>query len=794
MEARSDDALARLLAHADMRVRQEAQFELAARGGEAWQTLARIAGSKESTLAADPCRSGAWARPPGRCATAIARASGARSSPCSLIADPEVRAQAAKVLGEAKEPRAFDSADRPARRRQPAGPLLRGDRAGQARPLRGGRAASGMLRVNDDRDPYLRHAGVMGLAGSGKPRGGRRRSATSRPRRRMGVLLGLATGRRSRDRPVPGRSRSPARARSRPGDQRRADRRGVARLAALPVSRARRLPLVRRVLNANFRLGRPEHAAFWPRPPSGRTCRTQRGAGAWRCWPTGPSRRAATRLSGSGGRFRLGRRRPAAAALRAQARHALRHVARERPQPRRCSPPRRSRSRRPARLSSALAGGSTDRPDRARAVGAQGPRPTERSPVESTPLDERCSCPGPGAAPRRFGCSPRSIPPRRSRRFKTGSRMARRLERQGAIAILAAMPGEAARRPCSSWLDRLIAGQVPAEIQLDLIEAAAKRTEPEFRRKIEQYESSKTQDDPLAAYREVLSGGDAERGMTIFTTKAELECVRCHKVKGPAGEPTGGDVGPELSGVGARQSRTVSARIDRQPQQADRSGVRVGRARDERRQGPHRRSARRRCKRGAARSPPRQVDCRAQGLDRGAQARTLGHAHDLAEKLSKSELRDLIEYLGQPRKPGEANCRMLTSFPRAYRPAWPPASWPRAACLLLVDGLVLHVLGMLSLNLSIAAELVPLYGTGPASGVESPQPARVTGQDHSGDSQANRASMFSPRVDRHKRLRWRLSSRVPQTSEGMAILTERFTAVRFSDVRGRCRTAPGRTV
>jgi quinoprotein glucose dehydrogenase len=129
-------------------------------------------------------------------------------------------------------------------------------------------------------------------------------------------------------------------------------------------------------------------------------------------------------------------------------------------------------------------------------------------------------------------------------------------ERQGAIAVLGAMPGEPARRELLLWLDRLIAGQVPVELQLDLIEAATARTEPEVRKKLEQYATSKPGDDPLAAYREVLAGGDPQRGMTIFTSRIELECVRCHKVKGPTGEPAGGEVGPELTGIGNRQTRT----------------------------------------------------------------------------------------------------------------------------------------------------------------------------------------------------------------------------------------------
>ena len=60
-------------------------------------------------------------------------------------------------------------------------------------------------------------------------------------------------------------------------------------------------------------------------------------------------------------------------------------------------------------------------------------------------------------------------------------------ERQGAMAILAAMPGEPARDELSSWVDRLIAGKVAPEIQLDVIEAAKKRPETDFQQKIDHY-------------------------------------------------------------------------------------------------------------------------------------------------------------------------------------------------------------------------------------------------------------------------------------------------------------------
>ena len=48
-----------------------------------------------------------------------------------------------------------------------------------------------MLRANGDSDPYLRHAGVMGLAGSGKTAAWMKAIHDESPAARMGVLLAL---------------------------------------------------------------------------------------------------------------------------------------------------------------------------------------------------------------------------------------------------------------------------------------------------------------------------------------------------------------------------------------------------------------------------------------------------------------------------------------------------------------------------------------------------------------------------------------------------------------------------
>jgi quinoprotein glucose dehydrogenase len=123
-------------------------------------------------------------------------------------------------------------------------------------------------------------------------------------------------------------------------------------------------------------------------------------------------------------------------------------------------------------------------------------------------------------------------------------------EKQAAFATLATVPGGAADELFSQWLDKLLAGQVPVEVQLDLLDAAAKRDARVVKDKRAKFEQSRPADDDLRAWRECLQGGNAEEGRKIFLERAEVSCVRCHK----AGAE-GGEVGPELSKVGAAKPR-----------------------------------------------------------------------------------------------------------------------------------------------------------------------------------------------------------------------------------------------
>jgi quinoprotein glucose dehydrogenase len=125
-------------------------------------------------------------------------------------------------------------------------------------------------------------------------------------------------------------------------------------------------------------------------------------------------------------------------------------------------------------------------------------------------------------------------------------------ERQQAIRLLARIDSRESTRMLRDSVQRLIHGEIPDEIQLDVLEAAEARAadDPQLRQLLDQYQASLPTDDPLAGYRVCLTGGDAVQGERVFLEISELSCRRCHNVEG-----TEVSVGPNLAGIGSRQSR-----------------------------------------------------------------------------------------------------------------------------------------------------------------------------------------------------------------------------------------------
>ncbi|HEX8912088.1 MAG TPA: PVC-type heme-binding CxxCH protein [Humisphaera sp.] len=123
-------------------------------------------------------------------------------------------------------------------------------------------------------------------------------------------------------------------------------------------------------------------------------------------------------------------------------------------------------------------------------------------------------------------------------------------DKQAAIDGLGDAADPAADPILADWAKKLAAKQVPAELQLEVLEAAAKKKDPAIAAAVGQFNAARDPKDNIGEYREALAGGNAANGQKIFAENAAVSCMRCHMAGG-----TGGIVGPALDGIGARQTR-----------------------------------------------------------------------------------------------------------------------------------------------------------------------------------------------------------------------------------------------
>ncbi len=540
-DGKSNDDLAKLLDHADQRVRQEAQFALAAKGKEALATLTRSASEGMSQRARLQALWGLGQ---------LARG-GVVEANDVLVAllkdrDAEVRAQAARSLADSRTATAA-----------PLLPLLR-DGSPRARffaalALAGTKpdgaavqAVVAMLSANADSDAYLRHAGALALAatddrpalvaaGMNESAAVRLAVAVALRRQRAPEVADLLADADPRvateaaraiyDEPIPD---------------------ALPRLAeSLGRPKAPDL-LTWRALGAGFLLGKSENAsalaAFAARADAPEALRVEalRLLGAW----ASPGRRDHI----TGLTQNLGDRdgAPAAGALRArldallsgpdavltEAATAAGQLGIKEVAPQMlaiASDTKRATGTRVAALQ-ALAAFRDDNTDRATRMALDDADPRVRA--EGRRLLAKAK---PDEAVAALG-----------KALEDGTL----IEKQSALATLGDMTAPGADALLDQGLDRLLAKDYPAELQLDLLDAAATRKAGSVRDKRKRYEDELPRTDPLAEYRRCLTGGDAEAGRRVFLYKTEAACLRCHKVKGE-----GGDVGPDLAGLGGKQSR-----------------------------------------------------------------------------------------------------------------------------------------------------------------------------------------------------------------------------------------------
>src|SRR5439155_1812294 len=186
MSKRDAKELQSLLAHRDMRVRQAAQFELAARGLASSDIFVETATSSEQRLA--------------RIHAIWGLGQLARKDPKVLAPlipllndkDDEIRAQAARVLGDAASQDALAAMIKLTADPSPRVRYFAAMGLGKiARPEAVGPVLKMLAANAEAKDTYVRHAGVMALAGIGDTSALLSAAKDDSPVVRMGVVLAL---------------------------------------------------------------------------------------------------------------------------------------------------------------------------------------------------------------------------------------------------------------------------------------------------------------------------------------------------------------------------------------------------------------------------------------------------------------------------------------------------------------------------------------------------------------------------------------------------------------------------
>jgi len=121
-------------------------------------------------------------------------------------------------------------------------------------------------------------------------------------------------------------------------------------------------------------------------------------------------------------------------------------------------------------------------------------------------------------------------------------------ERQAAFHSLAV--SERGDAILTDWLNRIIKGDVPPALQLDILTAAESRQQSSdsIRTVLEKYSASLPTGDLAAAYQVCLEGGSKDRGRDIFLNHIAAQCTACHK----SADGKGSNVGPNLKSVGRK--------------------------------------------------------------------------------------------------------------------------------------------------------------------------------------------------------------------------------------------------
>jgi quinoprotein glucose dehydrogenase len=123
-------------------------------------------------------------------------------------------------------------------------------------------------------------------------------------------------------------------------------------------------------------------------------------------------------------------------------------------------------------------------------------------------------------------------------------------EKQSAVITLGSLPVESTQSVFENLIGRLKAGKLPAEIRLELAEAIDSTKSQPLKTAYEDVSKTLAPDSLGASYAGALAGGNADRGRRIFWSHQTAQCIRCH-----AYNDYGGIAGPRMNGIASRLTR-----------------------------------------------------------------------------------------------------------------------------------------------------------------------------------------------------------------------------------------------
>lgn len=123
-------------------------------------------------------------------------------------------------------------------------------------------------------------------------------------------------------------------------------------------------------------------------------------------------------------------------------------------------------------------------------------------------------------------------------------------EQQAAVLTLGKLPLENTNKIFDDMLLKMAAGKLSPDIYLELGEAIDSTRSAPLTARYKEISSKLSPDDLMASYASSLLGGDPNRGKQIFFRNQNAQCMKCHSY-----DDRGGNAGPRLNGVGKRISR-----------------------------------------------------------------------------------------------------------------------------------------------------------------------------------------------------------------------------------------------